>query len=490
MNGTAIICTGIATLGLLGSAALLTAGPLNPPAGAVSSTFKTLSEVEPRIAISAANTTGDADSVYRISQPGSYYLSGNVAGATGKYGIEIAASDVTIDLNGFEVVGTHGSRVGIAVTSDGLSGIVILNGNVRRWGEHGIDMVTRNPSRCTIKGVRADFNLGKGIYVGGYAQVEDCTVVQNLGSGIEAVSNGTVIRCIALNNGESGITAYGFCLIEDCTSQLNAAAGIAALGSTRVVGCTSYNNSAEGYKLGAESSAAGCSAIRNDTDGFNATSATTLVNCSATRNTTGIRVGSRSSIIGCNVSDNNGVGILTAEACTITDCNAVENIGAGILAGFSSTVTGCNVSENSGAGLTATDGCNVSNCTASNNGGIGLALNNGCRISGCMTRNNQLDGIFVNFSCEITQNNCNGDGVGAGNQGGIRVAGQANRIDSNNVTYADRGVMVDQGGNIIVRNTAKGCAVNYSIVAGNSDAQILGVGTGFNATNPWANFSY
>ena len=47
------------------------AGPLDPPAGPVASTYKTLTEVEPRIAINATNTPGDADSIYKVTQPGS-----------------------------------------------------------------------------------------------------------------------------------------------------------------------------------------------------------------------------------------------------------------------------------------------------------------------------------------------------------------------------------------------------------------------------------
>src|SRR5690606_18106937 len=85
------------------------AGPLNPPAGPVAPTHKTLTEVEPRTPINAANTPGDADSVYRIFQPGSYYLTGNIVGQAGKRGIEIASSNVTLDLNGFALQGVPGS---------------------------------------------------------------------------------------------------------------------------------------------------------------------------------------------------------------------------------------------------------------------------------------------------------------------------------------------------------------------------------------------
>ena len=65
--------------GLITAAGLVVAGPLTPPAGPVASTYKTLSEVEPRIAINAANTPGNAANLFIINQPGSYYLTGNIA---------------------------------------------------------------------------------------------------------------------------------------------------------------------------------------------------------------------------------------------------------------------------------------------------------------------------------------------------------------------------------------------------------------------------
>ncbi|HYD01608.1 MAG TPA: hypothetical protein VEB22_10315, partial [Phycisphaerales bacterium] len=59
-----LICTAGAAVGF-------GAGPLNPPVGPVAPTAKPIAEVEPRTAINAANTPGDADSLFRITQPGS-----------------------------------------------------------------------------------------------------------------------------------------------------------------------------------------------------------------------------------------------------------------------------------------------------------------------------------------------------------------------------------------------------------------------------------
>src|SRR5262245_50105057 len=95
----AVITTSVAGLALTALA-----GPLNPPVGPVTSTYKTLSDVEPRTAINATNTPGDATCLFRITTPGSYYLTGNVTGVPGKAIITVANAGqvgVTIDLNGF-----------------------------------------------------------------------------------------------------------------------------------------------------------------------------------------------------------------------------------------------------------------------------------------------------------------------------------------------------------------------------------------------------
>src|SRR5262249_9961969 len=65
-------------------------GPPDPPVGPIASTGKTLAQVEPRTPISAATTPGNGGTIYRITQPGSYYLTDNVTGVSGKVGITIS----------------------------------------------------------------------------------------------------------------------------------------------------------------------------------------------------------------------------------------------------------------------------------------------------------------------------------------------------------------------------------------------------------------
>lgn len=76
-------------------------GSLTPP-GAPGPTMKTLDQVEARTPIPGGTAP------YTISASGSYYLTGNITVATGDV-ITSTAADVTIDLNGFNLIGCTAS---------------------------------------------------------------------------------------------------------------------------------------------------------------------------------------------------------------------------------------------------------------------------------------------------------------------------------------------------------------------------------------------
>jgi len=293
MNRTAFVCTSIAALALLGAAAMVTiAGPLDPPAGPVTSTYKTLTEVEPRIAINATNTPGDADSLFKITQPGSYYLTGNITGVVGKRGIEIAASGVTLDLMGFDLVGIPGMGAfdGVSATVNSLTNITIRNGSVRNWGDEGVDLGSNFADNSAVIDVRASGNIGNGITISTGCTITGCTASSNTGSGI-STSNG--------------------CTITGCAAPFNSGMGISIGGGCTITGCSAYLNNGSGISTGSGCTITGCSAYSNFGDGISANSTTTISNCTARINTLdGIRVFSDCLILAnmCSANGNGGDG--------------------------------------------------------------------------------------------------------------------------------------------------------------------------------------
>jgi hypothetical protein len=245
------------------------AGPITPPPGPVEATYKSLTEIEPRTAINATNTPGDADSVFKITQSGSYYLAGRVVGQAGRAGIEIAASNVTIDLNGFEVVGSTGTLSGISASS-GFDSVSVSNGIVSGWSAAGValqgigaraERVESNQngtigfnlgSNAIISGCIARENGSVGFQVSTGGVISDCIAATNTGVGISANARCVVMRCAAEGNGSDGIVGTFGAQILDCVSGSNAGNGITVSNGCMVARCTASTNGASGIATGVD----------------------------------------------------------------------------------------------------------------------------------------------------------------------------------------------------------------------------------------------
>lgn len=237
-----------ALAGTLAGAAFVAAGPLNPPAGPVAPTLKTLAEVEPRIAVNAANTPGDATSMFKITQPGSYYLTGNLTGVPGKNGVTIEASGVTLDLAGFTLVGVPGSLDGASV-SGSLKNVKVHNGTVQGWGDDGIDLASTWAS--IVERVASSDNSAAGIRAGGRSRVADCVTRANSSDNIIVNGFSLVTDCIADGSaGGHGINAsFVSSIVSRCAASANGLSGIRAAQRTLVQDCVSTANGLHGVHI-------------------------------------------------------------------------------------------------------------------------------------------------------------------------------------------------------------------------------------------------
>jgi hypothetical protein len=273
-------------------AGVSTAGPLTPPSGPVDQTYKTLQQVEPRTTVSAENTPGDADSIFRISQPGSYYLTANITGVAGKHAIEIEAEGVTLDLNGFRLLGVAGSLSGVRVTSAG-AGYIIRNGHVREFGQDGIDA-------AALLGQRGGL-------------VEGIVATDNGRFGVAAASGSVVRNCVAQDNGGSGFRTYIACVIESCSALGNGGSGIEASESAVVRGCTARGNASNGIYASLNSLVERCSSVFNDGSGIFVSGGSTVLECASHRNDgAGVYTGSGNVRIERNNVTENTTGIQVA----------------------------------------------------------------------------------------------------------------------------------------------------------------------------------
>lgn len=233
--------------------AFIALGPLNPPAGSVSGTSRTLQEIYDKIPATDGRTPlpGGTASV-SISQPGSYVLTGNINASNIGISISNPGGPVTLDLNGFRVSTSSLTLSAIQVTncpqlvirngstSGGLNGLslssvpgaVVEDLRVTGAKQFGIGFAANanfgaTVRRCTvvdtgITTVAADTNNVIGISIGSInngSRIEDCTVSRVFHNGtspgsiagiINTCNGGQVSRCLVSNSasiaGSTGIS--------------------------------------------------------------------------------------------------------------------------------------------------------------------------------------------------------------------------------------------------------------------------------------------
>jgi len=355
MNRTRIIT---ATALTLIAAGLLFAGPLNPPAGPITSTNKTLQEVEPRIAINSVNTPGDANAAFVLSQSGSYYFAGNLTGQSAKHGIKLNAANITIDLNGFSLTGGVGSLNAFTAGGSISTNVTVRNGVVRFWGNGGVHLVDQVGSRSIVQNIHATSNGWDGINVGGDSIVENC---------------------IAEGNGQNGFRVASGSLVRGCIAKFNMQAGFRLGTSSRITDCVANNNTLQGIDASTNCVLSGITAFSNTGAGIDIDAGSVLTASASYLNT--------------------GNGITASTGCLVRDCSATSNTGNGIFVGNGSRVEACVSRSNGSSGITAASGCSIINNTCTSNAtsvvnGAGILVTGGDnRIEGnnCVTQDIGID---------------------------------------------------------------------------------------------------
>ncbi len=207
--------------------------PSDPP----DSTMKTLAQVQPRCPVQSLS--GDPTSTYLISQAGSYYLTHNITGEENKNGIAVQADNVTIDLNGFSIVGVANSLSGIFFASDSVGGTV-KNGLISSWGQNGIH--AENLTSGSFSRLTCEANSASGIVMDSDSLVSHCLVRENGSNGIGGSDNCIIRDCVARNNHAAGFSLYSGGLITDCTAEGNWFEGIKANYESRITNCNVSHN--------------------------------------------------------------------------------------------------------------------------------------------------------------------------------------------------------------------------------------------------------
>jgi hypothetical protein len=348
-------------------------GNLTPPPGVPAPVMKTLDQVEPRIPVNATTCPGNASATHIISQSGSYYLTGPLTGGSGKAGISITGTNisVTLDLRGNAMTGVSGAGSGVNVNATGS--VTVRNGTLALWSE-GVNMSdnvtfvledlviktsTYQGVSClgdgVVRRVVVQGGTGAGILGSGLVNVTDCQVydISNVIS-YGALTGSFVTNCQVGNitgSSPNGIYSSGG-FVKNC--QVRGISGGMSLAQTTGI----YAQQVEDCQVQCITAAGNITGIRADH----------VAQCeisSLSGNSTGI---SAYYVSKCRVSylddGSSATGILCLYSVSIQDC-VINNIGTSAGVGiavdsFGATIARNKVAATGGAGISLTySGCSV-----------------------------------------------------------------------------------------------------------------------------------
>jgi len=221
--------------------------------------------VDGTIEINDAKVKAGSGYPFVISGHGSYRLTSNLKPPASTDGIDVSASNVTIDLNGFAIIGPGSTGITPnGINASGANDVTVENGTVTGFGI-AVDVGNFG----IVRNVHADVN-GTGIQAGFDALVEGCTA-NNCTLAIEPAINcngaSTISGNTANGNADTGISCAGNgCVISGNTANANAVAGINCSGSGCLISGNVVFNNATGVEASDASTGFGGNVLKNTTN--------------------------------------------------------------------------------------------------------------------------------------------------------------------------------------------------------------------------------
>jgi parallel beta-helix repeat protein len=341
--------------------------------------MKSLSQIEPRTLIATLPAT--------LAAPGSYCLVTNLTGAAGSHGIIIAADNITLDLNGFTLLGATESLNGIHLQGP-RHNITIQNGTVANW-------------ETAVEGNE-----------GSQSRIHQLQTIRNRQSGIVAGAASILRQCLVASNGAFGLSIGEEGLVEDCVATANGLHGIVTRAAASVSNCNSTKNRGDGFFLTADSSMTGGRALRNGGSGITAASDVQIHFSSA--------------------AENQGKGIAAGPSAQIHNSSFSRNLDAGIIAGPDSQIIGCKANANA-KGIQVDVRSTIRNCTAKSNGGDGIIVTSECVVVGNGCSNNFSARDSAGIHATGTDNSIQENHVSS-NDRGIAVDAPGNLVIRNSAS--------------------------------------------------------
>lgn len=341
-----------------------------------------------------------------ISAPGSYRLKTNLTVPNANTtAILVQADNVTIDLNGFAILGPTVCSGGPPVTgctpfgtgkgidSGTHKNTTVVNGTVQGMGNTGVKLSP--PAR--VQGVTALSNGADGIDAAG-GTVTGCEADSN---GYDGINAGMVVNSIAKGNNNDGIDAS---TVTGCEADQNGGNGVGD--AVTVTSSTTSSNAGRGIGCSfcsAVAVVANSAASGNSQAGISAIT----VSSSTARNNGGAGINA-TMVSNSEAYGNGGTGIANAQL--VSSCESDSNTGGDGI--DSVTVVNSTTHNNSGRGIMATL---VTSSEADHNSSDGIAAET---MIGNDANNNTRDGLwggdFSHAGYEDNVVNGNGFSPGAG----------------------------------------------------------------------------